>query len=128
MWKRGIWAAAVTMPVLAFGLAEVRETIDGYKLLSGAEIQTLLAGNTAIHHYEGAAQFQYHQADGTMKIEGRSPRVDKWKVDGDLACFDYGDGFQCWKMAVEGTTIYWFTQHGDADGETELQQDNVKNL
>lgn len=90
--------AAVATPLVVLGNTALAEQA------SGDDIRALLSGNTL----QGASSYgpyaEYYDPDGALRGDGYD---GKWKVEGDKACMDYGEGFQCWDGVIKGNANIW---------------------
>lgn len=72
---------------------------------SGDEIRTLLSGNTLQGSSAKSAYAEYYDPEGTLRGDGYA---GKWKVEDDMGCMDYGEGFQCWTGYIDGIANIWY--------------------
>lgn len=83
------------------------------ELASGDQIMSTISGNTVQGGMsDGSAYTEYYDTDGTIK---GANYTGAWSVEGDTMCFDYGEGKNCWGVAIEDDMVTWM--NGDtADG------------
>lgn len=74
-------------------------------LATGAQLEELLSGNTLQGSGTENAYVEYYDTDGTLR---GGNYAGMWKVDGDTACMDYGNGFSCWTAKIDGSASIWY--------------------
>ena len=99
--KHFTWAAALVFVASPLAAAE---------LASGDQIMSTISGNTVQGSMaDGSAYTEFYDADGTIK---GADYTGKWTVEADTMCFDYGEGQNCWGVAMDGDMVTWM--NGDA--------------
>lgn len=83
------------------------------ELASGDEITSAISGNTVQGSMaDGSAYTEFYDTDGTIK---GADYTGDWRVSDNQMCFDYGEGENCWGVAIDDDAISWM--NGDtADG------------
>ena len=72
---------------------------------TGEQIASALIGNTVKGAMStGEAYTEFYEADGGIKGEGYT---GKWSIEGDLMCFNYGEGNDCLGVILDGGTVTW---------------------
>ena len=112
--KTGLLALGLAMVMTAARADEVR--------LSGVEIQSVLAGHTALYD-DGAKQY-FNKDGGTLYVSARGVREQgRWRVEGDEYCSHWGRSWDCYKMTGAGKRVSWLTTFGK-DYKAELVEGN----
>ena len=114
---------------------------DGYRLLSGEEITTLVSGKTVEGQYgSGAGDFvEYYSPEGRISTREPSTQVyiGTWHVDDNRLCFVYPGGTgafpKCVEIAEKDGQYVQFRTAGPAYGKfgaklTSVTPGNPKNL
>ncbi|MCG8361194.1 MAG: hypothetical protein MI920_37020 [Kiloniellales bacterium] len=91
------------------------------KKLTAADVEALLAGNTAVGDWKGTPYRQFFAANGstTYLAEGSEPSPGKWKVDqatGDYCSWWERSGWDCYGVEREGDGYVWVTPSQDYRG------------
>lgn len=93
---------AFAAPGLAALLVFTAGCADDPRPLTGAEIETLLSGNTAyIKNRNGLEQTAHLGADGAAKVRDRgaaSAEPARWHVMGDSVCHDLRPVYKCYRI------------------------------
>ena len=82
--------------------------------LTGAEISTLLSGNS-VHGTWGSTEYlSYFAADGvTLYRTERGVDRGQWRVKGDQYCSTWAQsGESCYRLARDGNQLIWLTDEG----------------
>jgi len=111
---------------LVIGWLLTQADIAAADMLSGGEIQRLIAGNSVEGAMEGSGAYaEYYAADGT--IRGKD-YTGAWTIDGDAMCFQYGsDPAACWQVAKDGKSVQWL-KDGKIDGTGVIVPGNPNNF
>ena len=107
--RRSLWLAAALSASLIAGIGSPARAEDP-KPLTGAEIATLLVGNSIEGSWGGSSHFRsYFAADGTTlyQPEGQPPEQGRWKVVGDQYCSVADDGDACFNLYRDGDSLIW---------------------
>lgn len=113
---------ALLIFIAASGLARAEEPVA----LSGAEIQTLLTGNTIDGTWNGRAYRQFFNENGTtLYIESGAPvSQGRWKADleKNLYCSEWGQSgaWSCYEILSQGDAYLWRTPEGKTESFTVL--------
>ena len=122
----------VAASALALGASsEITLRQDGFRTLSGAEIERLISGRTVTLQYgrEDREVVFFYRFDGTRSSLYDGYRVDKaWYVDGDRLCEEYlgPNDFVCStvyekdgavQLCPEGEHLCWYLMRRIEDGD-----------
>ncbi len=80
-------------------------------LATEAQLMEMISGNTLQGSTRTSKFAEYYAPDGKLRGEGYS---GTWKVEGNLACMDYGKGYSCWTGRLEGASSIWYL-NGEVD-------------
>jgi hypothetical protein len=106
--RRRAFAAALLLALSMAGLGAGAHAQD-LTPLTGAEIVTLLAGNS-IEGTWGPSHFRsYFATDGTTlyQPQGQQPEQGRWKVVGDQYCSIADEGDACFNLYRYGEDLVW---------------------
>jgi hypothetical protein len=106
--RRHGFLAAALLALLTAGVGSPMAAEDP-KPLTGAEIATLLVGNS-IEGSWGSSHFRsYFAPDGTTlyQPEGQSPEQGHWKVVDDQYCSVADEGDACFNLYRDGESLIW---------------------
>ncbi len=94
------------------------------RVLSGSEIETLIAGNTVVGNMAAGGPYEeFYLPDGTL----RGSNYDgKWSVVGDTLCFEYDSTSpaQCWGASLTASGEVLWLKNGVIDGNGIVQPGN----
>ncbi|MGF1503278.1 MAG: hypothetical protein ACFBSD_15840 [Paracoccaceae bacterium] len=89
--------------------------------LAGAEIRTIVSGNTVEGSMLASGRYtEFYAEDGTIRGDGYQAA---WSIDGDAMCFDYGEGPDCWQMGRAEDEVVWI-QDGEVGGTGRVVEGN----
>jgi len=106
--RRRVILAALLLALLTIGAGSSARAQDLVPL-TGAEIATLLAGNS-IEGTWGPSHFRsYFAPDGTTlyQPQGQQPEQGHWKVAGDQYCSVADEGDVCFNLYRDGEDLVW---------------------
>ncbi len=100
--------------VLVVLLATMPSYADERKKLTAAEIETLLAGNTAIGQWDGKNYRQYFSEDGSTIYaqEGTRSSYGQWRVNRDKDLYEsfwQRSDWAGYPVELEGDTYFWIS-------------------
>ncbi|WP_057792071.1 hypothetical protein [Roseovarius atlanticus] len=107
--------------VLAAVAALAAGPLAAGELATDDEITAAISGNTVQGDMsDGTAYTEFYDTDGTIR---GADYTGKWNVSDDQMCFDYGEGENCWGVALDGENVSWM--NGDtADGTGTILEGN----
>ena len=106
--RRRVILAALLLALLTISAGSSARAQDLVPL-TGAEIATLLAGNS-IEGTWGPSHFRsYFAPDGTTlyQPQGQQPEQGHWKVAGDQYCSVADEGDVCFNLYRDGEDLVW---------------------
>ncbi len=107
-WRRPVCHLAALLAFLIAAAGSPAAAEDS-KPLAGADIATLLVGNS-IEGTWGASHFRsFFASDGTTlyQPEGQPPEQGHWKVVGDQYCSVADEGDACFNLYRDGDSQIW---------------------
>ena len=111
----------LTAALAAALFAAFAVTAQAGDTLSGEDIRTTVTGKTIEGEMEATGAYaEYYAADGTIRGDGYT---GTWSIDGDLMCFDYGEGADCWSVGGRGGEVDWI-QNGAVGGTGTIKDGN----
>ena len=120
-------SVALALTMLA-GLAAPLVAQEQPKILTGPEIETLIAGNTVVGNMAAGGPYEeFYLPDGTL----RGSNYDgKWNVVGDTLCFVYDETSpaQCWAASLTSAGEVLWLKNGVIDGTGVIQPGNPSQL
>ncbi|QEX21670.1 hypothetical protein FRZ61_15990 [Hypericibacter adhaerens] len=77
--------------------------------LTGAEITTLLLGNSIEGTWSGSHFRSYFSSDGTTlyQAQGEPPEQGHWRIVGDQYCSIADEGDACFNLYRDGQDLVW---------------------
>ena len=116
------WLLPVVVGLVGFGAASASAPIASAaeRKLTGAEIETVLSGNTVTGVGDRGAWGQFFDKNGdTRYVRGsEAPSVGAWKVQGDQYCSQWppAAGWACYDvtadLAATPPTLTWIGESG----------------
>jgi hypothetical protein len=141
MRHRSCFVLSLILLVSACATAKDRYLEDGYRLLSGAEIRTLVSGHTVEGRYVSRSGMwvDFHVPDGRVSsIENDGTHYfGTWEIEGDLLCYTYPKAPiplpKCIELAEKDGHYVDFRTSGPTYGKLggewiSITPGNVKNL
>jgi len=105
---------ATSLFALCLATAAALPASAAEQALTGAEIQTLLSGNSVHGTWASTDYWSYFAADGvTLYRTDRGVDRGQWRVKGDRYCSTWAQsGESCYRLARDGNQLIWLTDEG----------------